>query len=224
MFLRLFEELEDLPVYLLTDISRSMYVEEPPRAIGGLRAALALTSIALNQHDSVGLFPFSDELEVAIRPRSGKRSFMRFARAMVEFEPGGETNLGRSLRKLNALRLREGLCVIVSDFFDPSGAKGITAALATVRHKLLLVQLVRASDRKPGLSGDLQLRDCESGAVEDVSATPRVMARYQEAYDRFQAEIVGFARARNVGLLQLDVEQDVLPQLATLFSTGSYTV
>ena len=224
VFLRLFEELEDLPIYLLPDISRSMYLEEPPRAKAGLRCALGLASIALNQHDSVGLLPFSDDLEVLLRPRAGKGRLMRFAEAMSNLEMGGDTNLARALRTFDALRLRQGLVVLVSDFFDPRGAGHVVTALKRLRHRLLLVQLVRPSDREPGLAGDLQLRDCESGAVEDVSATAAVLERYRQAYDRFQAQIVDFAKSRNVGLLQLDVEQDVLAQLATLFETGSYVV
>ena len=62
VFLRLYEELEDLPVYLLVDVSASMFHETPPRARAGLRTALALAAITLGQHDSVGVFPFSDDL------------------------------------------------------------------------------------------------------------------------------------------------------------------
>lgn len=222
VFLRLFEEVEDLPLYLLPDISRSMYLEDPPRAKAGLRCALALASIALNQHDSVGLFPFSSDLQVVMRPRAGKGRLMGFAEAMSQLDAGGETDVARALRTLNALRLREGLVVVISDFFDPRGAAHVVAALRRVRHRLLLVQLVHPSDREPGLAGDLQLRDCESGSIEDVSATAAVLERYRHAYDRFQQQILDFARPRRVGLLRLDVEQDVLAQLATLFHTGKY--
>ena len=224
VFLRLFEELEDLPVYLLPDISRSMYLEEPPRAKAGLRTALALASIALNQHDTVGLFPFSNDLEMSVRPRSGKGALMRFAKAMSELRPGGETDLVRSIGTLGALNLRRGLVVLVSDLFDPAGAEAVTKAFRLLRHRLLIVQLTRQDDRDPGLLGDLQLRDCETGAVEDVSATPAVLERYRSAYQRFQTTITDFAKRRNIGLLQIDVDQDILPQIAMLFETGSYVV
>ncbi|MFQ5507622.1 MAG: DUF58 domain-containing protein, partial [Planctomycetota bacterium] len=224
VFLRLFEELEDLPVYLLPDISRSMYLEEPPRARAGLRCALALASIALGQHDSVGLLPFSNDLQIGLRPRAGKGSLMRFAEAMGALEPGGETDLCRSVRTLTGLSLREGLVVLISDLFDPAGAEGVTQALGRLRHRLLIVQLVRGSDREPGLAGDLRLRDCESGRVEDVSATPPVLERYRQAYERFERTILDFARRRDIGLLRLDADEEVLPQLATLFETGSYVV
>ena len=224
VFLRLFEELEDLPVYLITDISRSMYLEDPPRARAGLRCGLALASIALNHHDSVGLFPFSDDLTISLRPQGGKGKLMRFAGSMAAFAPGGVTNLENSMRRFSALKLRRGMAVIISDFFDPAGAEAVVSALRTLRHKLLLVQLVRSVDREPNVQRDVRLRDCETGATEDVSATAAVMNHYREAYDRFQARIHEFARQRNAGLLRLDVEAEVVPQLATLFETGSLAV
>jgi len=224
VFLRLFEEFEDLPVYLMPDVSSSMYLETPPRAQAGLRTALALASIALNQHDTVGLLPFGADLSVALRPQSGKGRLMRFAKVMSELQPAGSTDLQRSVRTLQALGLREGLVVLISDFFDPTGAEGVLAALRRMRHRILLVQLVRPSDRDPGLLGDLQLRDCESGAVEDVSATPAVLERYRAAYDDFQKQLADFANRRGIGILQLDVEQDVLGQMATLFESGRMAV
>jgi uncharacterized protein (DUF58 family) len=149
---------------------------------------------------------------------------MRFASVMSELQPAGNTDLQRSVRTLGALNLREGLVVLISDFFDPAGAEGVLAALKRLRHRILLVQLVRPSDRDPGLLGDLQLRDCESGAVEDVSATPAILERYRAAYDEFQDQLTGFANQRGIGMLQLDVEQDVLGQLGQLFEMGRMAV
>ena len=47
VFLRLFEEFEDLPVYLAPDVSGSMWQGENPRAHAGLRATFALALAAL---------------------------------------------------------------------------------------------------------------------------------------------------------------------------------
>lgn len=222
VFLRLFEELEDLPVYLCPDVSRSAFHEDPPRALAGLRSALALASIALGQHDTVGLFPFAEEPRVAVRPMSGSGRLMTFARALADVELGGATDLAALERGLSALRLRSGLVVVISDFFDPGGLEAVTRALGRLRHRLLLVQLVRATDRDPGLEGDLRLVDCESGAAENVSVTSAVMERYRAAYDGWSAGLADFARSRGAGLVRLDVEGDVVAQLATVFEDGRY--
>ena len=152
------------------------------------------------------------------------RRLPKFARRLSELEPGGATDFTASLKRLGGMKLRPGLCVIVSDFFDAAGIEAVLAALKPLRHKLLLLQLVKKSDRNPELNGDLRLRDCETGQVEDVSVTGNVLDSYRAAYDRFEVALTEFARRRNVGLLRLDTDEEVVPQLATLFETGSYTV
>ena len=220
VFLRLFEELEDLPVYLMPDVSRSMWLEDPPRAHACLRSAMAFTAISLGQHDRVGVFPFGEDMEVLMRPRSGWASLPGFAQRMSTLGPAGATDLGRALRRFDGMGLRRGLVVVLSDFFDPRGADAVVAALKKVRHSLVLVQLTRASDRDPQLQGDLRLRDCESGESEDVTVTPTLLARYRESYDRHQQTLTSFAQRRGIGFVQVDAARPVVEQLAHLFEGG----
>jgi uncharacterized protein (DUF58 family) len=224
VFLRLFEEMEDLPLYLVPDVSESAWVEDSPRIKAGLRTALALASISLNQHDRVGVFPFAEDLRIAVRPRSGKRSLFGLADEMAKLEPGGRTDFSTSMRKLASLRLRPGVVAVVSDFFDPGGIEAVVEGLRHLRHKLLLIQLVRPSDVEPAVEGDVRLLDCETGTGEDISVTPTVLAGYRRAYDEFQNALGTFAQSRGAGLLRLDVEQPVVAQLATLFEGGRLVV
>jgi uncharacterized protein (DUF58 family) len=221
VFLRLFEELEDLPLYLLPDVSRSAFLETPPRALAGLRCALGLAAISLGQHDRVGVFPFAEDLRVLVRPTGGKSRILGLAQRMAELQPGGQTDLARSLATFATLGLREGLVCVISDFFDPRGIEAVTQALAGVRHRLLLVRLGRRSDATPDVTGDLRLVDCESGNTADVSVTPHVLERYRQAHARFVEALANFAVSRGAGLLELDVERDTLPQLEHLFVQGT---
>ena len=125
VFLRLYEELEDLPLYLMPDVSRSMFLETPPRAVAGLRTTLALASISLNHHDSAGLFPFSGDTMILAQPQSGRSRVMQFAERLVTVEPGGTTDIGASVRRFNSFNLRRGLLALVSDFFDPAGVEAV---------------------------------------------------------------------------------------------------
>ncbi|MDE0896028.1 MAG: DUF58 domain-containing protein [Planctomycetota bacterium] len=241
VFLRLFEEMEDLPVYLMPDLSASSYTPEAtgapgsetplaPRAHGGLRAAMALAAIALGQHDSVGVFPFSNDVRVAIRPQSGAGRVMTFAKVLSNLGPKSEgaaatTDIAQSLREFGGMNLRSGLLVMISDFFDPAGIEVVTKALGRTRHKLLLVQLVRKGDREPDpvrMAGDLRLVDSESGDAQNLSVTADLLSRYREAYDAFETGLADFATRRGCGLLQLDVDEPIVDQLATLFEGGRY--
>ncbi len=224
VFLRLFEEFEDLPVYLAPDVSGSMWQGDNPRVRAGLQATFALALAALNQHDSVGLYPFADRLRVALPAKSGNVRKLRIADALAAQTPGGSTDFVASLGKFARMGLRKGLLVVVSDFFDADGIEAVQQSLARQRHRLVLVQLVRKSDSAPELQGDLLLRDCESGKEHDVSVTADVLAAYRRAYEAHQQGLRELAVQRQAGLVQVDVDEPVVQQLSQLFETGALVV
>ena len=224
VFVKQFEEQQDLPVYLLVDVSKSMFLEKPPRIRAGLRAALAVASMALSQHDSVRLFSASDRLEPRMRSAAGKRGLMTFAHRLADLQEQGQTNLTESLRQLSGLATRQGLMVIVSDFFDPAGLDKVIEALKLVRHKLLLVQLTRKVDSNPfedsAMNGDMRLLDCETGDALEVAVTPDMVARYREVYGAFNTQLTDYASSYGAGMLQLDADEDVIDQLSSVFQSG----
>jgi uncharacterized protein (DUF58 family) len=226
VFLRLYEEQQDLPLYLMPDVSASMYHEPVPRALAALRCTLALATISLSHHDSTALLPFADQMEVRIKSMSGKASTMAFAQHLARLSPaeGARTNLAASVRRMAGMNLRRGLLVIISDFFDPEGLDGLRDALRSVRHRLLFVQLVRPSDAEPVLDGDLRLRDCETGDLAEITITPHLLGRYQDAYGAFTRSLADLVKYFHGGLLRLDVEADLVEQLNTLFESGGMTV
>jgi uncharacterized protein (DUF58 family) len=224
LFVKLFDEQKDLPLYLMPDVSASMYAEATPRIHAAQRAALAVAAVSLGQHDSVGLFPFADDLQIRVKSRSGRTSLMSFAQHLSALPARSQTHLSDSIRHFCSLKLRSGLLVILSDFFDPAGIDAVLKSLETCRHRLLLIQLVRTSDADPALQGDLRLKDSETGEVVNASITGQVLQRYREAYMRFDRALAEFARRRQVIRLKLDAERDVLEQFVELFASGRLRV
>jgi uncharacterized protein (DUF58 family) len=222
VFLRLYEEQQDLPLYLMPDVSESMFHEETPRALTALRCTLALATISLSHHDSTALFPFAERMEMRVKSMTGKASTMAFAEHLAQLSPPAEarTNLAAALRRLTDMNLRRGLLVVISDFFDPEGLDAVRDALRGVRYRLLLVQLVRGTDAEPDLDGDVRLRDCETGDAAEVTITPHVLDRYREAYATFNSELTELVKYYHGGLLRLDVEEDLVTQLDSLFASG----
>ncbi|MCD9005878.1 DUF58 domain-containing protein [Luteimonas sp. XNQY3] len=224
VFVRVFEERQDMPVHFLVDVSRSMFLESPPRIDAALRTTLALAAIALGQHDSVGLFPFSGEMTVQARSISGRNNVIRVARHLSEYAPLGNTDLVSAVARLASLKLRRGLVVIVSDFFDDAGIEAVVAGMRRLPHKVLLVQMTRILDaepeRDPALHGDLAIENGESPARIEVRVTPELVERYKRGYRAFNETLRAFARERGSGLLRMDADGDVLEQLSALFDGG----
>lgn len=217
-FVRVFEERQDLPVYLLLDLSGSMFVEDAPRIVPAMQAALALTAIALEQQDAVSLLTVADRMTMAVRGVSGKSAIPRVAQLLADQVPAGRSALAVALGELAAMRLRRGLVIIVSDFFDDDGIDAVVAALGMVPHRLLLVQLTRPSDADPTLlpdfAGDLTIDDGERAGGAVVTVTPDLIARYRGAYRDFTDRLHGFAGGAGVTLIALDADGDVIDQLA----------
>ena len=228
LFVHVFEEYQDLPLYLLVDRSRSMFLEETPRVHAALRSALALSSIALSQHDVVALLSFSDELEMHSRPIAGRRQLTFLGQRMVSLSEQEGTQLSQAIHQLAFRKLRPGLLVVLSDFFDPQGLDAVTEALKTCRHKILLVQLVKNIDSDPTqneeLVGDIRLVDCETSDAVDVSIEPAVLNRYRRIYDEFNQRLTSFSSDQGIGLVRLNADENVLDQLAGLFESGALMV
>lgn len=225
--IRLFEEMEDLPIYLLPDLSYSMWQEESPRAVVAMQAAIGLAAIGLDQHDRVGIFPFSDELDVSVRPTSGRGRVTLLADALTRIARGARTrksgtDLVAAASRFRGLGLRQGVVVVLSDFFDPRGADAVLRELKRSRHRPLLVAITRQQDRSPELRGDVRVRDCETGEVEDVSVTDAVLRRYRDAYDRHFEQLRTFVTQRRGGWLEIDADVDVMEQLAKMFEGGRF--
>ena len=104
---------------------RSLFLETPPRALAGLRTTLALASISLTHHDAVGLFPFSDDLQMLAKPQTGRGKVHVFAELLAGLEAGGVTQFEPAVRRFNSFGLRRGLVAVVSDFFDPNGIDSV---------------------------------------------------------------------------------------------------
>lgn len=228
LFVHVFEEYQDLPLYLLVDRSKSMFLEETPRVHAALRSALALSSIALSQHDVVGLLSFSDDLEMHARPVVGRRQLTTLAHRMVELTEQNGTQLSSAVRQLALRKLRPGLLVVLSDFFDPDGLDPVMDALKSCRHKMLLVQLVKDLDGDPNanaeLVGDIRLVDCETSSAVDVTIDPAVLARYRRIYEEFNQQLTEFASGQGIGLVRVNADSDVLDQLGALFESRALVV
>ncbi|MGB9625545.1 MAG: DUF58 domain-containing protein [Phycisphaerae bacterium] len=222
LFLRLFEEPEDLPVYILLDASDSMFFETPPRADAARQMAAVMAAVSLNQFDRTAIYPFGADIVPPLAPISGKQGLHRVLLYLERLQPAGRTDMTRSLRRFAHMKLRGGLAVVISDFFDPRGVRAVIDAMGPLRHRLLLVQVTRASDASPMLDGELRLVDCESGSGVEVTVTPGSLERYRRTYEAFCDELLRFVARRRAAHLRLDADQPVLAQLGELFVDGVF--
>ncbi len=220
VFLRLLDEVRDLPLYCLTDMSDSLWLEQPPRADAARRSAAVMAAVSLNQLDAAAVFPFGADLGTPLPATRGKQNLHRVLAFLEGLTALGRTDLRRSLQTFSRLPVKPGLAVVISDFFDPHGLEAVGEGLATLRHRLVMIRVMRGSDGDPELRGEFRLADCESEETLDVSVSDRLLDRYREAYVDFEGGLRTLAARRGAFLLEVDMEEALLPQFGLLFQDG----
>ena len=210
LFLKLFEEEEDLHIYLLVDASASMrWTALDPRTDAPLRPAKldlarqlagTLAYIGLANLDRVNVQYFSETLGEDLGPGRGKNHFHQVVRFLDRLPvAAGETDLARSLRAFGQGTRRRGLVLILSDFFDPRGYEEALNFLLYQRFEVQLVHLLDPAELAPRLLGDLRLTDAETGGVYEVTVNEGLVRAYEREFGAFLSGLETFCRRRGVG-------------------------
>ena len=92
LLLRLFEEEEDLSIYILVDGSRSMSFGKPKKLFYAKRLAAALAYIALASLDRVSVQTFRDSMVARLAPTAGRIECSRSSISFAPWKPRGRRN------------------------------------------------------------------------------------------------------------------------------------
>jgi uncharacterized protein (DUF58 family) len=200
LLLKRFQEERDLRVYFLLDASASMGCGRPPKFDLARRVAAALAYIALADLDRVAVFSAAGERAVEFPLTRGKGRVLALLRFLEGLAADGpRTDLAALAGAFLARGPRPGVVVVLSDLYDPSGFE---RGLDLLRHHRFDLHLVQVHDRKeadPGLAGDVELVDVETGERRRVTVNDRAARRYREEFQRFLDSIDGYCRRYGLG-------------------------
>lgn len=213
LFLKLFVEEEDLSVHLLVDASQSMEYtgapgERPTKFDFARKVAAALGYVGLIRYDRVGIAGFSQALGRRVPTLRSRAAVPQLFGYLEQLRPGGRTDFTHALQNYASRSPSPGVCVVVSDFFDPNWEKGVRALLAR-RFQIVLLQVLDPSEIEPTLIGDLRLVDAETGESREVSITPGVLAKYQEAFNGFCGRISELANKHGMDYIRVATDAPV---------------
>ncbi|MBM4321407.1 MAG: VWA domain-containing protein [Deltaproteobacteria bacterium] len=183
--LRLYEEEEDIFLYLLPDLSSSMGQGDPPKWDHARQIAAALAYIGLSGLDRVAVVPFADGVVDRLPPTRGRGQIFKVFNFLQKAQLGGETRLLDSLRTFVHQSKRRGLAVVISDFYDASGFEDALNYLRYHRFETFVIQVHDRRELEFGHLGDLTLVDCETRATTQVTLNARLVERYRQAHRRF---------------------------------------
>ena len=198
-FVKLHREERELSVILVLDVSASGDFGSTERTKREVAAEIAgtLAFSAIRNGDKVGLLLFSDEVELFLPPKKGRRHLLRVIREALCFSPKRRgTRIESALSFLNHVTHRRSIVFLISDFLHgpTDGKRDIFQEIGRTnsRHDLVCVQLQDARERELPVSGMLVVEDLETGEVIEVDSTratvrdafAKGVAQRQEHLDR----------------------------------------
>ena len=190
-YVKKFTEERELTVLLVVDMSGSMSfgtTRAEKREAAAMLAALMGFS-AISNGDRVGLVAFTDEVEVFVPPKKGRKHVLRIIDEVLSLEPKRRgTRLSAALEFVGQVTKRKSVVVLISDFLDDGYERAMQ--IAARRHDLIPLSVSDpAEEALPDLGlvlledtegGDLMALDAGSSAVRDawgVSVQARLGAR-----------------------------------------------
>ena len=224
LLLRLFDEEQDLPIYLFIDASQSM---APPgqgeeKFEQALRIAAALCYIGLAHLDRVTIMPFDSTVREERSPGQGKGRIFRVFEMLEQMRPAGSTNMAESFKSFVARGGRAGLAVVISDFLDPQGYEVALKMLQARGHDVYAVQMASEKDRDPGALGDVRFVDAENGETRDIEVTPALARAYTAAWEKHTEDLQTYCGRYNIGYVRADVERPVEEIILKTFRQGRF--
>jgi uncharacterized protein (DUF58 family) len=205
LLLRLFDEDQDLRVYLFLDASRSMAVHG--KFEYALRIAAALCYVGVAHLDRVSVLPFAARLQTGATTGNAVQSLGRVLELLEGLSAGGGTDLWQTVHEFASRPARPGLAVVISDFLDPGGCERPLALLAARGHEVMAVHVVSTADRADAWDvSEVDLEDAETGERRRLDVTPRLVAAYARAWAEWDAGIAAACTKSRAGYVKADVD------------------
>ena len=201
LYLKLFQEQEDLTLHLLIDASRSMAFGNPAKVAFALKMAAAIGYIALAGYDRVCVEAVNEKGRQRLAPIRGRASARKLFQFLQGIAAQGGTQLEQSCRSYIVRNRSKGVAVLLSDFMDPDGFEGSLRRLKQSRSDCYAIHVLARDELEPRITGDLKLLDSETGEFTEVSASPALLKKYRQNVSGFCEAVRQFCVARNIGYI-----------------------
>ncbi len=219
--LRLFEEDEDVSVDVLLDASRSMGTGAPPKLELALQIGAALAYVALANLDRVGVTALGDE-PASLPHQRGKNRILGILRFLERVGADGRQPISTALRAFLARRTarRRGVAILISDFYDPAGARAGLDLLRAHRVTPIAVQLTAPDELAPAWRGDVRVRDVETGEAHDLTISPAALDAYLRRLAALRRELEAHCRERGISCFTVVSDQPLEAIVLRMFRSG----
>ena len=221
VYVKRYVEERELTVMLVVDASASENfgsVQQFKRELAAELTAV-LSFAATTNNDRVGLLIFTDQVELFIPPRKGRKHVLRLIRELLAFEPQGKgTDIKMALENVNHILKRRSIIFLVSDFIADPESYRVAMATTNRRHDLIAVDLHDPLESEIGNVGLLAIEDPETGEIRWVDTGSKAWrAAFRQRVEHARAGKVRAFRQAAVDHIGISTDQDYVAPLTAFF-------
>lgn len=223
LFVRLYEEVQELHVHIVIDTSSSMALPFSDKRKQALRFAVALAYLGLAGQHRVSLYSMNDTIKQDLPPLRGQGNIEKVINAVTQWAFGGVTNLEKCFTDFRPSRQRFGSIFVISDFFGRDVGSAVEAVnkAAGWTGETHFVQVVHPWEQKPDLDGEVELADVETGEKRRFWITKREVKLYTEMFDAFSENLSKACASRQIDFFRCSSDEPFEDRFLELLTRGS---
>lgn len=217
MLLKLYEEEEDLSIYVLLDCSESMAYGQPSKFDHARKLAAAMAYVGLANLDRVALLAISTKVDKTLPSTRGKGRIFKIFDFLRSVSAKGETALADAARQFTSQQKRRGIAIVITDLYDPEGFERGINAIRYRKYEPMVIHVIDPREADPGARGDVTLVDVENGESREITLTDGMVKAYKEEHEKWRKEIDDFCKTRQVPYVAADISKPFEEQVLYLF-------
>ena len=226
-FIKLFTDERQMHTQIFLDCSASMGKINPEKGAYAIAVAAALGFLSVHNMDKVSFkMVKEDKLEDPFGVIVGKRSFFRAMNTLEKTQFADDADISAAVSSCLDTGSKDGLSVIISDFFTEKDWKKAIDYLVYKQRQVLLIQVLTPEEIEPVYNGRVNLIDSESVDMLDernmkIRITRSMQMAYEEALNDMQEQLKSYCLSRGAGFITVRTDKKIEKVLfGELLKTG----
>ncbi len=221
-FVKVFEEERELTMMLLIDLTESTLFGGQHESVKELMAEISATIAfsAMQNNDKIGAIFFSNQIELFIPPRSGKKHILHIIRELLAFKPKGKsTDINVPLGYLSKTIKKRCTAFLISDFIQTADNPYTqTLSLAGRKHDVIALRIYEPQVAELPKWGLTLMEDLENKTYTWVDTSDKkVRATYKQNYLEQVEQCKKSCSMSATDLIEISTGEDFTIALRKLF-------
>lgn len=221
-FVKVFEEERELTMMLLIDLTESTLFGGQHESVKELMAEISATIAfsSMQNNDKIGAIFFSNQIELFIPPRSGKKHILHIIRELLAFKPKGKsTDINVPLSYLSQTIKKRCTAFLISDFIQTADNPYTqTLSLAGRKHDVIALRIYEPQVAELPKWGLTLMEDLENKTYTWVDTSDKkVRATYKQNYLEQVEQCQRSCSMSATDLIEISTGEDFTIALRKLF-------